>query len=99
MTDTLNSADLLHAVRGCQICRDLPLGRRPILQFSSAAKLLIVGQAPGRMTHNKGIPFDDPSGDRLRSWMGVGRDVFYDAQKLAIVPMGFCYLMSKLSIH
>ena len=53
--------------------------------------MLIVGQAPGRITHHKGIPFDDPSGDRLRAWLGVDRSVFYDAQKLAIVPMGFCF--------
>jgi uracil-DNA glycosylase len=67
------------------------LGPRPIVQFSANARLLIVGQAPGRITHKKGIPFDDPSGDRLRSWLGIGRDAFYDDQKLAILPMGFCF--------
>lgn len=86
-----STADLLSEVRTCTICKDLPLGPRPIVQFSTSAKLLVVGQAPGRITHNKGIPFDDPSGDRLRSWLGIDREVFYDAQKLAIVPMGFCF--------
>ncbi|MEP5732345.1 MAG: uracil-DNA glycosylase family protein [Sulfitobacter sp.] len=55
------------------------------------SKLLIVGQAPGRITHNKGIPFNDPSGDRLRSWLGINKETFYDEQKIAIVPMGFCF--------
>ena len=82
---------LLKEVRACTICENLPLGPRPIVQFSANSKLLIVGQAPGRITHNKGIPFDDPSGDRLRAWLGIGRDEFYDDQKLAIVPMGFCF--------
>ena len=82
---------LLQDIRACRICSDLPLGPRPIVQFSPKAKLLIVGQAPGRITHNKGIPFDDPSGNRLRSWLGVDRSTFYDPQKIAIVPMGFCF--------
>jgi len=85
------SNDLREAIRSCTICSDLPLGPRPIVQFSPASKLLIVGQAPGRITHNKGIPFDDPSGDRLRSWLGINKDTFYDKQKIAIVPMGFCF--------
>lgn len=85
-TDTL-----LDNVRACTICKDLPLGPRPILQVSSSAKLLIVGQAPGRITHQKGIPFDDPSGNRLRDWLGVDSDTFYDASKFAILPMGFCF--------
>ena len=67
------------------------MGPRPIFQFSETSKVLIVGQAPGRITHHKGIPFDDPSGDRLRDWLGVNRGTFYDAKKLAIVPMGFCF--------
>ncbi|AXI44023.1 uracil-DNA glycosylase family protein [Sulfitobacter sp. SK011] len=82
---------LLKNVRACKICKDLPLGPRPILQISSTAKLLIVGQAPGRITHQKNIPFDDPSGDRLRRWLGVSRGTFYDASKIAILPMGFCF--------
>lgn len=82
---------LLQDIRNCEICPDLPLGPRPIVQFSPDAKLLIVGQAPGRITHTKGIPFDDPSGDRLRTWLGVDRSTFYDPKKIAIVPMGFCF--------
>ncbi len=85
------SADLLGRIRACRVCEDLPLGPRPIVQFSSASKILIVGQAPGRITHHKGIPFDDPSGDRLREWLGVSRDTFYDASTFAILPMGFCF--------
>ncbi len=85
------SADLLGRIRACRVCEDLPLGPRPIVQFSSASKILIVGQAPGRITHHKGIPFDDPSGDRLREWLGVSRDMFYDASTFAILPMGFCF--------
>jgi uracil-DNA glycosylase len=61
------------------------------VQASATARLLIAGQAPGRKTHDKGIPFDDPSGDRLRVWLGLTRDQFYDASRIAIVPMGFCY--------
>ncbi len=85
------ASTLLEDVRACTICTDLPLGPRPILQVSPTAKLLIVGQAPGQITHRKGIPFDDPSGNRLRDWLGVDRDTFYDASKMAILPMGFCF--------
>lgn len=91
MPDDPAAKTLLEEVRACTICKDLPLGPRPILQISASAKILIVGQAPGRITHHKGIPFDDPSGNRLRSWMGVDRDTFYDASKIAILPMGFCF--------
>ena len=86
MTETL-----LKEIRACTICSELPLGPKPIVQFSATAKLLVVGQAPGRITHAKGVPFDDPSGDRLRTWLGIDRNTFYDASKLAIVPMGFCF--------
>lgn len=82
---------LLSDIRGCRICDGLPLGPNPIVQFSDTSKVLIVGQAPGRITHAKNVPFDDPSGNRLRDWMGVDRDVFYDPAKIAIVPMGFCF--------
>jgi uracil-DNA glycosylase len=82
---------LLTAVGGCHVCYGLPLGPNPILQFHPQAKLLIAGQAPGRITHGKGIPFDDPSGDRLRNWLGIDRETFYDPQKIAILPMGFCF--------
>ena len=91
MRSSSDIAGLQGDIRACRICTDLPLGPKPIFQFSETSKVLIVGQAPGRITHNKGIPFDDPSGDRLRDWLGVDRDTFYDATKLAIVPMGFCF--------
>ena len=90
MTDKLGL--LLNRVRQCELCQaQLPLPAKPILQCSSESKILIAGQAPGSITHEKGIPFDDASGDRLRSWLGVGREQFYDAEKFAIIPMGFCY--------
>ena len=79
-------------IRTCTLCAEhLPLGPRPVLQAHPAAKILIVGQAPGTAVHRTGIPFNDPSGDRLRTWLGVDRDVFYDAHQIALVPMGFCY--------
>jgi uracil-DNA glycosylase len=88
----MNTLDLLLAdIRQCKICADLPLGPNPIVQASPTSRVLIVGQAPGRITHGKGRPFDDPSGNRLRDWMGVTREQFYDASLFAIVPMGFCY--------
>lgn len=83
---------LIDEIRACTLCaKALPCEPRPVLQVSSTAKILIVGQAPGRRVQESGIPFDDPSGDRLRQWMGVKRDTFYDAEKIAIIPMGFCY--------
>lgn len=82
---------LLMEVRACEICRGLPLGPRPILQASRTSRILIAGQAPGRITHHRGIPFDDPSGNNLRSWLGVTREQFYDPEVFAIIPMGFCF--------
>ena len=83
---------LLKQVRACTICADdLPLGPRPVLQMERSAKILIVGQAPGTKVHESGIPFDDASGKRLREWMGIDREIFYDANQIAILPMGFCY--------
>ncbi len=83
---------LLHEVLACRICEaELPAGPRPVLQVHPAARILIAGQAPGRRVHESGVPFDDPSGDRLREWLGIGREVFYDARAIAILPMGFCY--------
>jgi uracil-DNA glycosylase len=83
---------LLQQVRSCDICSPfLPLGARPVLQVHPAARILIVGQAPGIKVHNSGIPFDDASGERLREWMGINRAVFYDPKQVAILPMGFCY--------
>ena len=89
-TESLNG--LVTEVRACTICEPhLPNGVRPVLQVNSDAKILIAGQAPGRRVHATGIPFDDPSGDRLRDWMGVTREQFYNPQLFAIVPMGICY--------
>ncbi|MCP4983109.1 MAG: uracil-DNA glycosylase family protein [Gammaproteobacteria bacterium] len=83
---------LLARVRQCRICEsDLPLGSRPVLQCSASAKILIAGQAPGSKVHVSGVPFDDPSGNRLRDWLGISRETFYDASQVAILPMGFCY--------
>ncbi|MFT6407565.1 MAG: uracil-DNA glycosylase [Arenicella sp.] len=79
-------------VRQCTLCSDtLEHGVRPIIQLSSSAKILIAGQAPGAKVHTSGVPFNDASGDRLRDWMGVDKATFYDAQQIAILPMGFCY--------
>ena len=83
---------LLTEVRACTICQAaLPHGVRPVLQVDNAARVLIAGQAPGRRVHESGVPFDDPSGDRLREWLGVTREEFYDPSRIAILPMGFCY--------
>ena len=83
---------LLTDVRACTRCAEhLPLGPRPTVQVHPSARVLIVGQAPGRKVHETGIPFNDASGDRLRQWMGVSREVFYDAKQIAILPMGFCF--------
>lgn len=83
---------LLTEIRACQLCAaQLPHGTRPVLQASATARLLIVSQAPGRKVHASGVPFDDASGDRLRQWLRIDRAVFYDAARVAIVPMGLCF--------
>lgn len=83
---------LLRDVRACAICADhLPLGPRPIVRMSPTARLLIIGQAPGTKVHESGIPWNDPSGDRLRDWLQVDKEFFYDEGRIAIMPMGFCY--------
>lgn len=80
------------AARACRVCADvLPLGPRPVFRASTTATLLIVGQAPGTKVHATGVPWNDPSGDRLRLWLGMDRDTFYDEARIAIVPMGLCY--------
>ena len=85
-------SETLKRVRACEHCVEhLPFGARPVLQLGDQAKVLIVGQAPGSKVHATGIPFNDPSGDRLRIWMGVEKAQFYDANQIAILPMGFCY--------
>lgn len=87
-----STASLLAEVRACTLCTaHLPHGVRPVLQLHEQARVLVAGQAPGRKVHASGIPFDDASGERLRDWMGIGREAFYDAKKIAILPMGFCY--------
>ena len=79
-------------IAACTLCSEhLPLGPRPVVQFSATSRIVIVGQAPGRRVHESGIPFDDPSGDRLRRWLGLDREAFYDASIVAVIPAGFCY--------
>ncbi len=83
---------LLKNIRNCQVCiQHLPLGCNPIVQISQHSKILIVGQAPGAKVHKSSVPWDDNSGDRLRSWLNLSKEVFYDHNNIAIVPMGFCY--------
>lgn len=83
---------LLAAVRACRVCEaHLPLGPRPVVQAGASARILVVGQAPGARVHASGVPWDDKSGERLRDWMGVEPPLFYDPQRIAILPMGFCY--------
>jgi uracil-DNA glycosylase len=78
--------------RHCIVCAaHLPLGPRPVFRASGTARLLIIGQAPGTKVHETGVPWNDASGERLRGWMGIGREDFYDAARIAIMPMGFCY--------
>ncbi len=85
-------SQLLKEVRGCQYCKDtLPLGPRPVLRASVDSRVLIVGQAPGTRVHKTGIPWNDPSGDRLRQWLDIDKELFYDESQIAIIPMGLCY--------
>ena len=83
---------ILAQARACTMCAaHLPLGPRPVLRGRASARLLVMSQAPGTRVHQTGLSFDDRSGDRLRHWMGIGRDTFYDERRIAIVPMGLCY--------
>lgn len=83
---------LLSEIRACRLCADmLPLGPRPVIRASATARLTICAQAPGTRVHATGLPFNDPSGDRLRAWMGIDRDIFYDESRINIIPMAFCY--------
>ena len=78
--------------RACRVCAaDLPLGPRPILRVPPETRLLIIGQAPGTRVHESGVPWDDPSGDHLREWLGLDRDAFYGSNAIGILPMGLCY--------
>ncbi len=80
------------AARACTLCADtLPLGPRPVLRAAATSRILIIGQAPGTKVHSSGIPWNDPSGIRLRRWMGVDDATFYDESRVAILPMGLCY--------
>lgn len=83
--------NLLDDIRRCRLCEDLPLGPSPVIRAQTSCKILIIGQAPGTKVHETGIPWNDPSGDRLRDWMGLSKDAFYDDSKIAIMPMGLCY--------
>jgi len=83
---------LLIEVRSCTVChKELPLEPNPVLRAKRAARILVIGQAPGVKVHESGIPWNDPSGKRLRMWLNVTDDAFYDETKIAIIPMGFCY--------
>ena len=83
---------LLSEIRVCRICeKHLPLGPRPVLRAAASARLVIIGQAPGTRVHESGVPWDDASGERLRSWLDLDPEQFYDESRVAIVPMGFCY--------
>src|SRR5688500_14592540 len=90
-------AALVERIRSCRVCTEQPYGAplphepRPVLRVSSTARLCLCSQAPGTRVHASGTPFTDPSGDRLRAWMGVTSEEFYDTRRLAIVPMGFCF--------
>jgi uracil-DNA glycosylase len=91
----LEAAQLARVVaeaRACRICAHaLPLGANPVLRAAAGASLLIVGQAPGARVHASGLPWKDASGDRLRDWLGLSRELFYDESRIAILPIGFCY--------
>jgi uracil-DNA glycosylase len=83
---------LLTEIRACTVCAEhLRLGPRPVLEARHSARILIAGQAPGTRVHETGIPWNDPSGNRLREWMNIDRETFYDDRRIAIIPMGFCY--------
>jgi len=92
LSANISLALLLNEVRQCRACEaQLPLGPRPIVQVGEHARILIVGQAPGKAVHESGIPWNDASGETLRRWMGISTETFYDSGKVAIIPMGYCY--------
>ncbi len=83
---------LLKEIRSCRLCAGkLKHEPRPVIRANPTAQICIAGQAPGTRVHASGIPFTDPSGDRLRMWLGIDTDTFYNDEKIAIVPMGFCF--------
>lgn len=95
--ETASLESLLDELRACRVCVERPAGKplphapRPVFRISRTARLAVVGQAPGTRVHQSGVPFSDPSGERLRVWMGVTSDEFYDEARIAIIPMGFCF--------
>jgi len=85
-------ARCLHDIRACRLCEGaLPLGPRPVVMADRRTRVLIIGQAPGRIVHETGIPWNDRSGDRLRQWLQIPYDDFYADKRIAVVPMGFCF--------
>jgi uracil-DNA glycosylase len=90
MTDTIET--ILRDIRACTHCSaDLPMGPRPVVRGTASARVCIIGQAPGVRVHRSGVPWDDPSGKRLRGWLEVDDEIFYDEDRFAIIPVGFCY--------
>ena len=88
----MNLEGLVREARACTVCAaHLPHPPRPVLRVGTTARLLIVGQAPGRRVHDSGIPWNDPSGQRLRDWLDLEPEVFYDERRVAILPIGLCY--------
>lgn len=88
----MSVSDLLTEIKACKLCEsELELGANPVIQAHKDAKILIIGQAPGVKVHRTSIPWNDPSGDRLRDWLNVDKNCFYDSNNIAIMPMGFCY--------
>lgn len=84
--------ELIKRIEICTLCAEhLPLGPRPVVTAHPSSKIVIIGQAPGTFVHNTGIPWNDKSGDNLRKWMGIDKSIFYDTEKIALIPMGFCY--------
>jgi uracil-DNA glycosylase len=83
---------LLAEIKGCKVCeRHLELGANPVLATSPKSQIIIIGQAPGRIVHQTNIPWNDQSGNNLRNWLGIDKTIFYDTDKIALMPMGFCY--------
>jgi uracil-DNA glycosylase len=90
MTDTIET--IFRDIRACTHCAaDLPMGPRPVVRGTASARVCIIGQAPGVRVHRSGVPWDDPSGKRLRGWLEVDDEIFYDEDQFAIIPVGFCY--------
>ena len=90
------SKKLINEIKACTVCRDfLPFSPKPVFSFSPKSRIVLIGQAPGIKVHESGIPWNDASGKRLREWLNISSDEFYDETKFSIVPMGFCYPGNK----